>query len=274
MPALLPKMPVPVEAIAMEIHPATLNDIAHLVYESNDDEPTALVPFAAIPLWAPVPANFWLCETCWRIWARGDLQYVDGFFIRQDGIIMSKPPNTSYHLHECTECKGKTCEYYSPLSTDEQGPVQMWFTYVGYIDDDQGRWFYVGGMTKEEANMGDGCIVKITLIPLEFFDTPSVAFYRIRNWTPGWNLDFYKRRLEWETRMEYPSKKARAATFPKNVGEGPPPLHDNRPEDFQLCEDCLGIWVKGGAPYGYDHQSNHALLADRVRDMPWRTFSL
>ena len=65
-----PRDPVPPEALALELNPAYVEDISKLASCVS-----GLIPVSSQlpPTYAPIPANFWLCENCWGIWGRAEL---------------------------------------------------------------------------------------------------------------------------------------------------------------------------------------------------------
>ena len=75
------RSPVPPEAMGLELNPAYLEDLRKV-----GDCVRSLVPTEEeAPLYAEVPANFWLCEKCWGIWGRAQMRYTIYFLWNRRG---------------------------------------------------------------------------------------------------------------------------------------------------------------------------------------------
>ena len=145
----------------------------------------------------------------------------------------------------------------------ELGAEQLFHSTDGSKHDDRGEWYYVDRVLQEEARTDQGCIIKLTLWVLQTCETPPIVYYRLHDWTPGWNLAYLKRRMEWEENTQYPSKKSRATPFVKDLGPLPwPPLQDT-PDQFLFCEECLAFWAKRGTPYHTQWEQGMAVARGR-----------
>ena len=209
----VPRTGVPMSALFREINPYFLNDLRVQVPILEDELPQHPLQPLVSPIWAPVPANFFLCEACWGIWVREELEYTQNFFCAQQTIIETLPEGAEKKAHQCDECGGAFLEYSVPLPPGEYGPLQEWYVCQGAISDRRGRWLYVDSRVVLEAQSGSAGIARIFLRELNFTDspTPLIAFFRLKDWVPGRDRRFYKRRVEWEKKWTSLQKNPRAS---------------------------------------------------------------
>ena len=240
------RQPVPLEALGMELSPAYLADLRSL-----GDCVRGLAPVVEDPpVYAEVPENFWLCENCWGVWGRAEMRYTVHFFLEQDRRLEDLMPYcTKTYENGCDSCGGTLREHCMETTPDQQGPGNRFYSCDGTVVDRRGAWYYLDKILTEEAPTERGYIIKLTLWILATCPTPTIAFYRLRDFETPWDKDFYKRRVEWEEQTNYPSKRSRANPFPKDLGPHPWPPLDEAEQNFDLCDECLGYWVKWGTRY-------------------------
>ena len=173
---------VPVQAVFLELNPHFLGDLHAIIpdiYAHHDSAPLAIL---AAPVWAPVPANFWLCELCWGIWAREEMEYTQNFAAAQANYTELVPDESIECICECVDCKGITQTFVEPLHPDFATPQKKWQMYHGERFDNRGRWLFVGNVKTIVATTSSADIMRLSLMDhgMGGSPIPPIGFYRSR----------------------------------------------------------------------------------------------
>ena len=255
--APVPRRTIPPNAIFLELNPVVMRDLFDIVPAIRSSQNSAPLELLAGPVWAAIPANFWLCEDCWGIWAREELEYTQSFQAAQANYLDLVPDDSTEVLFDCPGCRGVAQTYIEAASADNPMLRKKWHMYHGERFDHRGRWRFVGKAVSLVAPTDSANIMRISLLDhgITGSPIPPIGFYRTKS-------------DRFSPPPENPEKPAKPQYASKSAAKKPPPrprtedMEESSPSedidprevqnhrrDFRMCDSCLGYWVKKTAPY-------------------------